>query len=160
MLFDCMFILQHSSYQLHWSQYSSMNSFTWFHFNVLPLNISADLHSAGESEHQLLPVYMYHLHLRFLPKLHDVRWPRRGNHWCFTVVFFVGLNIQWRWQCKLGFVSITTGSMPWPRWKYNFRCQEIHYQPLKQRKSFPHSVFSLHSNPVLQLRTGRTQTKS
>ena len=85
-------------------------------------------------------------------------WPRRGNYWCFTVVFFVGLNIQWRWQCKLGFVSITTGSMPWPRWKYNFRCREIRYQPLKQRKSFPHSVFLLHSNPVLQLRMGRTQT--
>ena len=60
------FSVHYSSYQLHWSQYSSMKGLQFFHY--IHSDMSADLPPTGESEHQLLLVYMYHLHLYFFSK--------------------------------------------------------------------------------------------
>ena len=56
-----------------------MKSFQSFH--CIHSDMSADLHPAGESEHQSLPVYtVYHYHLNFFPSntmgnlnLHELR---------------------------------------------------------------------------------------
>ena len=46
-----------------------MKNFQCFHY--IHSDISADFHLAGESEHQLWPVYMFHLQLNSFSKQYD-----------------------------------------------------------------------------------------